>query len=149
MVAFQFYFQQEKHRNVGWVEGATVMLYLVKNSLVKSKCETVHCCDATESSFVAKVQIFAHFHAVWPARTSSLWKIPRCHIKWWACPWLCSSTVSPFSVSVTLDFPSTAHACLIIERVPVELFPRFTQNLMLFLCRIHCEIVSDQTHDYK
>jgi hypothetical protein len=42
------------------------MLLLVKNFLVKRKCETVRCPDATASSFVAKVpgEVFAHFHAV-------------------------------------------------------------------------------------
>jgi hypothetical protein len=34
MSAFQFYLQSGKHRNLGWV-GTTVMLFLVKNSLVK------------------------------------------------------------------------------------------------------------------
>jgi hypothetical protein len=32
-----------------------------------------------------------------------------------------------------LSYPN---ACLIIARVSVALFPRFSQNLMLFLCRI-------------
>jgi hypothetical protein len=32
-----------------------------------------------------------------------------CQIKWWACSWLCSSTVSQFSVSVNLNFPCGAH----------------------------------------
>jgi hypothetical protein len=41
------------------------MLFLVKNSLVKKKYETVCCHDATASSFVAKVrgEVFSHFHA--------------------------------------------------------------------------------------
>jgi hypothetical protein len=39
---------------------------LVKNSLVKRRCETVRCHDSTASSFVAKVrgEVFAHFHTV-------------------------------------------------------------------------------------
>jgi hypothetical protein len=33
---------------------------------------------------------------------------------WWlfVCPWLCSSSVSPFSISMSLDVPCTAHASL-------------------------------------
>jgi hypothetical protein len=51
---------------------------------LRRKCETVRCCDATASSFVAKIrgENFAHFQAVavkvtevcgisvWPARTN-------------------------------------------------------------------------------
>jgi hypothetical protein len=36
------------------------------------------------------------------------------------------------------------NACLIIDTVSVAHFPRFAQNLMLFLCRIHCEVASGQ-----
>jgi hypothetical protein len=45
------------------VGGTTVILSLVKNSVMKRKCETN---DATASSFVAKVwgEVFANFHAV-------------------------------------------------------------------------------------
>jgi hypothetical protein len=41
-------------------------LVLVKNSLVKMKCEIVHCHDTTASSFVAKVwdEVFADFYTV-------------------------------------------------------------------------------------
>jgi hypothetical protein len=42
---------------------------------------------------------------------------------------------------------SSLNACLIIPRVFVALFPRFAQNLMLFFCRIHHEMTSDQIHD--
>jgi hypothetical protein len=50
------------------------MLFLVKNSLAKKKCETVCCCDATASSFVAKVQseVFAYFQAVTIKRHSNM-----------------------------------------------------------------------------
>jgi hypothetical protein len=43
------------------------MLFLVKKiPFWKGKCETVRCCDATASSFVAQVEgkIFAYFYAV-------------------------------------------------------------------------------------
>jgi hypothetical protein len=42
------------------------MLFLAKNFLVKRKCETERCHDATASSFVAKVlgEILSHFHSV-------------------------------------------------------------------------------------
>jgi hypothetical protein len=33
--------------------------------------------------------------------------------------------------------PSSPNACLVIARVSVALFPRFIQNSILFLCRIH------------
>jgi hypothetical protein len=73
METFQFYLQSGKQRNVagakqgewvGW--GTTVMLFLVKISLMKKKCETVRCRDATASYFFAKVciEVLAHFHAV-------------------------------------------------------------------------------------
>jgi hypothetical protein len=41
------------------------------------------------------------------------------------------------------------NAYLIIAKVSVAPFPRFAQNLMLFLCRIHREIASGQIHDSK
>jgi hypothetical protein len=41
------------------------MLFWLKHSLVKRKCETTRCHDATASSSIAKVrgEVFAHFHA--------------------------------------------------------------------------------------
>jgi hypothetical protein len=59
-----------------------------------------------------------------------------------------------FSVSVSTDFRFMGHAffpnaLIIIVRVSVAIFPRFAQNFILFLCRIHREIASDQIHDYK
>jgi hypothetical protein len=44
----------------------TVMSFLVKNFLVKKKCEMMRCRDAATTSFVAKVwgEIFTYFHAV-------------------------------------------------------------------------------------
>jgi hypothetical protein len=38
---------------------------------------------------------------------------------------------------------------LIIAGVFVAVFPRFAQNLMLFLCRIHHNIASGQINDTK
>jgi hypothetical protein len=85
----------------------------------KRRCETVHCRDATASSFVAKVQgkVFTHFHAVTVKCHSSIWKWlfdlwewilyeqpPWCQRKWWVCSWLCSLPASCFLVSVSSDF---------------------------------------------
>jgi hypothetical protein len=76
-------------------------------------------------SSVSKIrgEVFAHFHAVAVKRHSSMhnwvFGLPErficeqsswCQRKWWAYSWLCSSPVSSFSVSVSLDFPWTAHA---------------------------------------
>jgi hypothetical protein len=41
------------------------------------------------------------------------------------------------------------NACLIIARVSIARFSRSAQNLMLFLCKIHPQITSDQIHDSK
>jgi hypothetical protein len=123
------------------------MLFLVTNSVVKKKCETVRCLDATASSFVSKVRgedfAFAHFQAVAVKRQSSIrnwlfglpgriiWEQPPwCQIKWWACSWLCSSSVSSFSVSVSLDFPCTIHA----------FFTERLSNQCQGLCRIFSQI---------
>jgi hypothetical protein len=133
------------------------------------KCETLRCRDATASFFVAKVwgEIFAHFHAVAVKFHSSMqnWRFglpeailceqsPRCKRKLWACSWLSSSPVSPFSVSMSLDFRvrlllSSSNACLIISKISVPLFLTFAQNLTLFLCLIHREISSGQIHGSK
>jgi hypothetical protein len=37
-------------------------------------------------------------------------QFPWCQRKWWKCSWLCSLPFLPFLVSVSLDFPCTAHA---------------------------------------
>jgi hypothetical protein len=49
------------------------MLFLVKISLVKRKCETASC-DVTASPFVAEVrgEVFANFHTVAVKRHSSM-----------------------------------------------------------------------------
>jgi hypothetical protein len=51
------------------------MMFLVKNSLVKRKCETVRCRDdETARYFAAKVrgEVYVHFHAVAVKRHSSI-----------------------------------------------------------------------------
>jgi hypothetical protein len=44
---------------------------------------------------------------------------------------------------------SSLNVYLTIARVSVALFPRFSQNLTLFLCRILLEITSGEIHDSK
>jgi hypothetical protein len=41
---FSFFFKQ-RNRKIKWA-GTMVMLFLVRNSQVKKKCEIVHCHDA-------------------------------------------------------------------------------------------------------
>jgi hypothetical protein len=82
--------------------------------------------------------------------TNSLWSITLMSKK----IMFMSFTCLAFSISVSSDFPCTAHAFF-----PKHLsdhcqslhctFLRFAQNLMLFLCRIHCEITPGQIHDSK
>jgi hypothetical protein len=100
-------------------------MFLVKYSLAKRKCEMVHCCGATTSSFVDKVwgEVFAHFHVVaiehhnimrnWlfglPGRILCE-QSPWCQRQWCACFSLCTSLASLFSVLVSLDFPCTTYA---------------------------------------
>jgi hypothetical protein len=79
---------------------------------------------------------------------------PRYQRKLWACSWLYSSHVSPFSVSVSLDFLCMAHAFFfkILSNHCQGLCHTFfevAQNLMLFLCWIHRGIASVQIHDFK
>jgi hypothetical protein len=89
-----------------------------KNSLVKRKCEMAHCHDAAASSFVTKVWgwSLSTFSCSCFKRHINMWnwlvglpgqilyeQSPRCQRKWWACSWLCSSPISPFSVLVSLD----------------------------------------------
>jgi hypothetical protein len=40
---------------------------------------------------------------------------------------------------------ASPNACLITVKVSVAIVPPFTQNLMLFLCRMHSQIASGQT----
>jgi hypothetical protein len=57
----------------GW--GMTVILFLARSILVKKKCDTVPCRDATASFIVTKVrdEVFEHFHAVAAKSHSSMW----------------------------------------------------------------------------
>jgi hypothetical protein len=119
--------------------------------------------DATTSSFVAKVQVevFAHFHAVAIKFHSNMWNwlfcLPGwilceqstwCKRKWWACCWLCSSFVSHFPVSVSLNMPFQ-HPCISHVFLP-ERLSNHCQGLCctkfdahsLFLCQIHHKIAS-------
>jgi hypothetical protein len=76
---------------------------------------------------------------------------PWCQRKWWACFWLFSSPVSPFSVSESFDFPCMAHT-FFPERLSNHcqgLRRSFSQNLLLILCRIHRDIASGQIQDSK
>jgi hypothetical protein len=81
----------------------------------------VHCHDATVTEVWAEV--FAHFQIVTVQHHSSMWnwllafqdefflKNPLdVKKKLWASSWLCSSPVSPFSVSESLDYPCMAYA---------------------------------------
>jgi hypothetical protein len=118
MAAFQFYFQSGKQRREEWARDDSHVVS-AKIPWWKRKCETVCCHDATASNFVGKVrcEVFAHFHAVTVKCHSSMqnWLLglpvrilyeqsPWCQIKLWATSWLYSWLVSPFSVSVSLDF---------------------------------------------
>jgi hypothetical protein len=44
---------------------------------------------------------------------------------------------------------SSSNVCVIIARVSISFLTRFAQNLILFLCWIHSEIVSGQIQDSK
>jgi hypothetical protein len=133
--AFQFYLRSGKQRKVGWVENDSHVV-LVKNSMVKEEVWDGGCSDATASSFVAGVrgEVFAHYYAVAAKRYSSIrnWlfglpecilseQSPWCQGKLWACSWLCSSPVLPFSVSMNLDMPFK-HSCTAHVFFPERLF---------------------------
>jgi hypothetical protein len=138
MAAFQFYLQSGKQRKIGWVRDDSHVAFGKKILYWKRKFETVCCRDATASSFVAKLcaKVFVHFHAVVVQCLSSMQNLlfglpgpilceqsPLCQRKLWACSWFCSSSVSPFTVSLSLDFqcmvPDTS---LIIARVSMAPF---------------------------
>jgi hypothetical protein len=54
------------NRKVGWVRTTVMLLLVNKFPGEKRKRKTVHCHDATASSFVTKVwgEVFSHLHAV-------------------------------------------------------------------------------------
>jgi hypothetical protein len=126
---------------------------------------TVHCCDATASSFIVKGgEVFEHFYAVAVKRHSSMrnWlfglpgrilcdvkendehafdfalhltRISRSNLNW-ACH--SNNRIRLMISSLT--------ACLIVERVSVALLQDLQKKLMLFLCGIHREIASGHHH---
>jgi hypothetical protein len=121
MTAFQFYFRSGKQRKVGWM--GTTMLFWSKISWGKRKCETVRCRDATASSFVARGEVFEHFHRLAVKHHSSmrnrLFGLPGrilyehwtwCQRKWWASSWLFFFTSLAFFGLGEFGFPCTAHA---------------------------------------
>jgi hypothetical protein len=151
------------------------MLVLVKNILMKRKCETVRCRDATASSSVSKVrgEVFAHFHAIAVKRYSSTrnWlfgmpgrilyeQFPWCQRKWWACSFVCFSPVTLFRSALNRVYHSNTrvwlmlswpNACLIIVR-SIALFPRFARKSDThspLLCLVSREIAWGQIHDSK
>jgi hypothetical protein len=65
-------------------------------------------------------------------------QMPWFQRKLWACFWLCSSSVSSFSVSLSLVFPCMAYAffpntCLIIAMASITLFPRLQVSCCSFV----------------
>jgi hypothetical protein len=148
------------------VGGGRVMLFLVKkfpgeNGSVRWCVVVMQQPVFLSSTFGACLRTFSRSRRktsqqyaelnIWPARTNSFEQSPWCQRKWLAHSWLCSSSTSPFFglgdfellVYDSCFLPPTASAS------SVSLFPRFAQNLMLFLCRAHREIASGQIHDFK
>jgi hypothetical protein len=142
------------------------MFFLVKNSHVKRKREPVRCLVATANSFVPKVkgEVFAHFHAVAVKRHSSmrnwLFGLPG---RFFFSPCVKENDVHALDFALHLSrlfrpqwvwtfrvrLFSSLNTCLINVKVLFALFPKFSQNLKTFLCRIHREIASGQLHDSK
>jgi hypothetical protein len=162
MAPLQFYFQSGKQREVGWVGDDSHVVFWLKSSLVRNEVW-----DGALSwrsiQFICRQiwgEVFTHFHRVAFKRHSSMRNLlfgllerilceqsSWCQWKWWACSWLCSSSVSPFSVSVSLAFQCAAPAffperlsnhCQVLRRTFLEI----VTNLVLLLCRIHSEIAS-------
>jgi hypothetical protein len=122
----------------------------------------VICRDGTVSfSWLKLEQFFAHFHAV-------TWGIDclACQGEFFVNNLLDVKENYENAVGFTLQLsrhfrsrwvttfrigimPPSPNACLIIARVTVSLFPKFVQNLMLFLCRIRSVIASGQMNDSK
>jgi hypothetical protein len=118
---YSFHFNRG-NRKVRWA-GTTVMLFLVRNSQLKKEVwnDALSWCNSQffcSQSLVQSVRIFSlgcrkavvcRINCL-VCQDNSLRTIPLMWKKWWAFSWLCSSSVSPFSISVILDFPCTAHA---------------------------------------
>jgi hypothetical protein len=84
---------------------------------------------------------------VWPARTNSLWTIPLMSKKMMSMHltlrFTCLSFFSLGEFWLSVYCSSFLPECLSNHFEGLRLtFPRFAQNLMLFLCRIHREIAS-------
>jgi hypothetical protein len=114
----------------------------------KRKCEKVRCRDAAASSFVTKVrgEVFEHFNAVVIKRHSSMrnWLF-NYHDEFFMDIKENDEHSLGFDLHLSLLFRSrwvwifrvwlvlsSPNACLIIGKVSVAIFPRFSQNLMLF-----------------
>jgi hypothetical protein len=157
MAVFQFYLKSGKHRKLGWVGDDSHVVFgnkfpgnkgsvrrcdimMQQPVLLSSKfggwsLRTFSCsCRKTSQQYTELL--------VWPTRTNSLWTIPLMSKKMMSMLDFAlhlshlfqSRWVRTFHVRLML---SSQNACLIIARVSVALFPRFVQNLMLFLCQIH------------
>jgi hypothetical protein len=168
IAAFQFYLQVGKQKSrVG--RGQQSCCSWSKNFLVKEEawdCALLWCNSQffCRQSLGQSLHTFSRSHhkmpqqyaelTVWPARANSLWTIPFMSKKimripdfdlhlsllfrsWW---------VWTFCVWLTLSCPN---ACLITDKVSITLFPRFAQNLMLFLYRTQHKIASGQTINSK
>jgi hypothetical protein len=121
------------------------------------------------SSFVAKVrdEVFAHFNAVvekvtavcgivWPVRTSSIHIIPfmskkmmsiLLNLLFTSLAFFCAGEFPLFHSHTRLRLRlSSPNAYVIIARVSIALFVRFTENLMPARCQIYREIPSYQIH---
>jgi hypothetical protein len=120
MAVFQLYRQPGKQRRAGWV-GTTVMLFWVKNSPMRKQMWDGALSSCNNQFFCR--QSSGRSLRTFPRSHSSTWnwlfdlpgwvlcqQFPWCQRKWWACSWLFSSPVSPYSVSVSTDFPCTVHA---------------------------------------
>jgi hypothetical protein len=167
MTVFIFYLQSGKRRKVGWVGDDSHVVFGKKFPGEKGS-EMVHCHNAIASSLVTKVwgEVLAHFHAVaikchsskqnWLFGLSGRTLCEQSDVKehdehtpdfalnpshlfrfWW---------VWTFRAQLMLSSPN---ACLITVSASVALFPRFVQNLVLFLWWSHHEIGSGQMHGSK
>jgi hypothetical protein len=128
------------NRKVGWV-GTIIMLFWSKIPRWRTEYETVHCHDATASSFVANFQgeILAHFHAVTVKHHSGI------RIDCLVCQdkFLVNNSIDvKANDEHALDFAlhlSSLFRSWWVWTFPVRLILSF---LMLFLCCIHREITS-------
>jgi hypothetical protein len=132
------------------------------------KCETVRSRVGTGNSFVVKVrgEIFTHFHALtikvtvvcridYLARQEEFFVNYFLHVKdddehaldfSFLSRLFRSRWVWTLCVRLMLSSPN---ACLISAGVSVEIFTRFSHNLMLFLCRINRVIALGPIQDCK